>query len=362
MAHARKPKAAARRRRKNNGQIQLWQRDNDIFYALWTEDGKTKTKSFRTTDSLEAENALRAFRATYQKGGPSLECSLTFHQAADDYLADRKLEVSPRCMADYSSFIRCFNAHFNENDLVRDISTMKCEQLRLKLLKKVKPFTVKKRLTVLRAIFKRLVRLQLLERNPMDGIVQEGAAGVREEMPEEAFKEYLALLLLKIQGAKTAIEQSRFQDLHDRAMVLWWSGLRTIEVERLRWADIDLEHSEGPQWTIRSPKKKGDTTTLPISPVLTPILRARLGNGRPGPFSGRIQTLNRAWRRFTQENPKFQQWDQHCIRHSFVSRISRTKGLAMARHLARHNTIEVSQRYDHRNMAELRAAMVDDVA
>ena len=50
------------------------------------------------------------------------------------------------------------------------------------------------------------------------------------------------------------------------------------------------------------------------------------------------------------------------LRHSFVSRISRTKGLAMARHLARHNTIEVSQRYDHRNMAELRAAMGDDVA
>lgn len=362
MGNTRKRKSAARRRRKYDGQIKLSQRNNDIYYACWTEDGKTKTKSLRTRDQLEAEGALRTFRATYQKGGPGQQSNVTFHQAADDYLADRKLEVSQRCMDDYSSFIRCFKAHFNDSDLVRKVTTMDCERLRLKLLKKVVPYTVKKRLTVLRAIFKRLVRLRLLDVNPMDGIVQEGTAGVRSEMPEEAFQEYLTLLLPKILGAKNAIEKSRFRDLHDRALVLWWSGLRTIEVERVRWADIELEHPEGPRWTIKSPKKKGGTTTLPISPVLVPILQARLGNGRPGPFTGRIKTLNRAWKRITEEHPQFQEWDQHCIRHSFVSRISRTKGLAMARYLARHNTIEVSQRYDHRNLAEMRKALEDDVA
>ncbi len=362
MANARKRNGATHRRRKYDGEIKIWQRNNDKYYALWTEDGKTRTKSLRTTDFLEAENALRAFRATYERGVEAKQSSLTFHQAADDYLADRKLEVTPGCVRDYSSFIRCFKAHIPRNRLVGDVTTLECEKLRLKLLKKVTRYTVKKRLVVLQAIFKRLVRLQLLDRNPMEGVVQPGRAGVREEMPEEAFKEYLALVRGKIQAAKTAVERSRFQDLHDRALVLWWSGLRTIEVERLTWADIELEHAEGPRWTIRSPKKKGGTTTLPISPVLIPILKARLGNGRQGPFTGRIKTMSRAWARIKDENPKFKQWSQHCIRHSFVSRISRTQGVAMARYLARHNTIEVSQRYDHRSLNEMRKALEDDVA
>jgi integrase len=356
-------KRSPHRRRRYNGQMELYLR-NDIYYAIWTENDKTKTKSLRTDDWLLADKALQSFRASYQIGGssPNAAQKLTFHQAADDYLDDMSKQVSARTMQDYVSFVKRFKKHFSKKALVESVTPLQCDSLRRTMLNEVSPYTVKKKLTALRAIFKRLVRLQILSKNPMDGVVQKGKAGTRAEMPEPIYLEILDKLQREIASEANPLDRSLLQDLRDRTEILWWSGLRTIEVERLKWSDIDLSASGGAVWTIRSPEKKGGITVLPISPVVCKILARRQGNGGASPFLENIRTLNRTWNSFRKRYPHFKDWDQHCIRHSFVSRISRTKGVAMARFLARHNTIEVSQRYDHRNLTELRAAMEDDAA
>ena len=64
-----KKKKAPRRRRAYHGQAALYCR-NGHWWALWTENGKSRTKTLKTTDILVAEKRIAQFRID-QKAGKS---------------------------------------------------------------------------------------------------------------------------------------------------------------------------------------------------------------------------------------------------------------------------------------------------
>jgi integrase len=357
-----KKKKTPNRRKSYHGEPALWPR-NGRYYVLWTENGKTKTKSLKTADFLEAEERLREFREQLKfKDHSSLEPP-TLHQAIDQWLRLKKTQVASKTMADYRYYAKKMKAFFANSIVVTSITGQEVEAYQLHLLKKgLQPYSVKKHLVALCAVFKRLVKHRIISFNPVESVDMQAEPGRRNAWPEDLYKKYLSTLMEEKNDSKDYRNKQIFQDLHDRAKVIWWSGLRTIEIDRLLWEDIDFSNPDEPQWTIRSPKKKGGTSTLPISPVLIPILKNRIDNGREGPFSGRYSAMKRGWAKFKSKFPEFADYDHHCLRHSFVTRTVSAHGREMASSLARHSSIEMNQHYDHRGISEMRSALKDDAA
>lgn len=356
-----KTRKAPKRRPSYHGQPGLWHRDKKHYYVIWTENGKTRTKSLRTTDFLEAGDRLREFRKQREAGNLTVMKVPTVHEAVDQWLALKQTQVVARTMGDYRYFGNKIRSYFPASMLVTAMTGPHIEDYLLHLIKSgLVPYSVKTQLSALRTVLKRLVRLRLITFNPADGVDFKAKSGRRELWPEPLYKEYLADLLAERDAAKDPRAKLVYQDLHDRAIVLWWSGMRTIEVSRLLWSDIDLEADGGPQWTIRSSPKKGGVTTLPISPILTPLLIDRKERGLEGPFGGRHAVMKLGWAKFKLKYSKYGKYDHHCMRHSFVTRIAARDGREIAAILARHSSIEMSQRYDHRSIAGLREVLTKD--
>ena len=352
-----KNKKSPRRRHSYHGKPDLWRRDGH-FYAIWTEDGKTKTKSLKTTDIIEAEERLKEFRTQIHLGEtPSIKPP-TVHEAVDQWLEWKKLQVSAGTISDYRYFGNKMKGYFGATMSVTEMTGQKIEAYLLHLKNQgLAGYSVKTQLGALHAVFSRLVRQRVIPYNPADGVDFQAQAGRREPWPEPLYREYLVDLLAERDTASRYLSKNIFQDLHDRAIVIWWSGLRTIEVDRLLWEDIEFNSDNGPQWTIRSPEKKGGVTTLPIAPILVTLLMERKKRGLEGPFRGRYSAMRRGWAKFKQKHPKYAAYDHHCMRHSFVTRMVKLHGREMASSLARHASIEMNQHYDHRGIAEMGKAL-----
>jgi integrase len=355
-----KKKKAPRRRRAYHGQAALYCR-NGHWWALWTENGKSRSKTLKTTDILVAEKRIAQFRIDQKAGKSSSLKPPTVHEAIDQWLKWSASQVSSGTLADYRYYANKMKKHLKTSMPVTDVTAQDIEAYVLNLKKEgLAPYTVKTHLNKVHTVFSRLVKQRVIPFNPTDDVNCHAPLVRRKPWPDALYDQYLIDLLAERDATNNGQSKLIYQDLHDRAIIIWWSGLRTIEVDRLLWADIDFDAEHGPQWIIDSPEKKGGCKTLPIHPVIQPLLKERKKRGLEGPSRGRHTAMKRGWRTFNLKYPKYAQYDHHCMRHSFVTRMSKLYGRETACLLARHSTVEMNQHYDHRGIDDMRLAFTQE--
>lgn len=336
----------------------LWRHDNGFYYAVWREDDGPRRRSLRTKRFVEAERKLAGLlaRAAVPEGsrGP-----LTVHQAAGAWLKHKRstaCNLSKATLREYTTFCARVAEFWREDAQLEQVTTDHVYAF-LEFLETKHGLTrsgIKKRLGLLKSLFKHHRDLGNASRNPAGPVQLRGVqAQHTAPLPEGAFPELLADLEAFLQAGEGAQDLYARQGLIDAVVVLRHSGLRSIDIFRVPWEDIDLEGGVG---TIRRPANKGGTRTWPIHPAVREVLEARFDNQAEGPFPAR-RAIQSRWRLFRDQHPRWAPYTFHSLRYAFVTAL-REAGLDWAAmQLAGHRTEAMSAHYTRSEVDRLREAL-----
>lgn len=152
-------------------------------------------------------------------------------------------------------------------------------------------------------------------------------------------------------------------------MLAAYAGLRSGEVQALRWRDVDLDRG---QLVVRVARSRGETAApksghervVPLLPALREELERTPATARVGLVARNAEggmwneyTLRKALARAT-KRAKLRRWRFHDLRHYFVTALFRAGNPApVVQMLAGHADLSVTQRYAHVDANDLRLAM-----
>ena len=314
----------------------LWKHANGVRYIVWQEDGKTRMRSTGTKKVAAAESELRAFREDWERRRWGRQEEAPISRAVDEWVAEKEKPrwgLASSTLNQYRSVARRLKAFLPDRLLASEVSPRDLRRFldHLETDYGLTPQGLRKRVGILSMMFEWLAKEGLVGRNPAKALdVPRDEPEPIGELPEPRFRDLLQSLEEERDAATTEQRSRNSQMLHDYLQVLWLSGMRSIEALRLTWEDIDLRRKA---WTIRSPRNKGGTRTVPMHEALVPILKRRKLLRDAGLFPA--ETLVRqAWNRFKGRHPEHADVHLHGLRYAFVSRMERLGSQAAARFLA----------------------------
>jgi integrase len=319
--------------------MKLWRHpETKSFYVVWQEHGRSQRKSTRTKKRVEAEKILRRFQR--EKLDP-LDHSLTVADAAERWLREREPDglrpCQPQTYRDYRLAVDRLVALLGSRAAASVTPRMirhALEELRKQGLSQP---SRAKWLRFIRMIFGELHREGEIRLNPVLAVPK---PRVEESRHEVLTAERFDALLGEVRGSGP-------QGLADALEILWLTGLRSVELIRLAWEDIDLDRA---LWTIRSPQNKGGVSERPIPRRVCEILKARRGLPR-GPFGPGLRI---AWARWKARNPAWTGLSLHSLRHAFVTRLARSGNAAAASFLVGHHSEAMTRHYTHLTAEDVR--------
>ena len=170
----------------------------------------------------------------------------------------------------------------------------------------------------------------------------------------------------------TADEESRLvaalqrrPDVFALVQFLLLSGCRVGSACALEWRDCDFDART---ITFRTMKGGQQALVIPMTGAMVELLANhwRIGprvftwmkQGHEGPEIHPFKVMG--WRRYWQaaiEQAGIEDFKRHDLRHTALSRLTRTHGIRAAQKLAGHSSIATTARYAHLELDDLRAAM-----
>ena len=244
--------------RRNQGPRLHWLEKRRCFYIVWTDGGRSRQRSTRTTDREQAETQLGEFLyVRRRRDGPSDPASILVTDVLEEYLAERgpKIEASERV-----AYAVLALTDFFEGNTVADVTPQTCGRYSDKRGRSAG--TVRRELGVLRAAINyahrngritRPVSVELPERpEPKDRWLtrQEAARLIRAATTKRA-RLYMPLFIL---------------------MGLY-TGRRKEAILSLRWPQVDLEAGRIDFEASRRKRTNKRRGKVPIPPRLLPHLR-----------------------------------------------------------------------------------------
>jgi integrase len=225
--------------------------------------------------------------------------SVTVGALVDDYLAtQRRLERSATHIQDLNQRLGRFKEDFGSQP-VRTLSTAEIEKW-LRALK-LSPQSINNFRARINALFAYAEKRGYVERNPISAIDK---IKLVDEAPEILMPEQLQKLL-----------ENASADLLPAIALGAFAGLRTAEILRLEWQDIDLKRNFIN--VAASKSKTAKRRLIPIASNLTTWLR---------PYAhrkGRIYPYSHRWYHFNigelTEAANLSKWPNNGLRHSFAS-------------------------------------------
>ena len=261
---------------------------------------------------------------------------------------------------------------FNEIELDK-ITAWNIEKWRSKRLKEgVKPGTVNRPLSALKAALNRAVEWSLIESNPLTAVkqIREDALPVVRYLSTAEEKRLRAALDTREEEAR--VKRERFNkwrtDRHQKpakaltgvfvdhlkpmVLVAINTGLRRGELFNLQWADVDLK---GRNLTVHGTSaKSGRTRHIPLNAEALNTLKdwkvqqadtsGLVFKNRKG---GRFDTIKTAWQALLLD-AKIKNFRWHDLRHTFASKLVMVGvDLNTVRDLLGHSDLKMTLRYAH---------------
>ncbi len=185
---------------------------------------------------------------------------------------------------------------------------------------------LRKARAILHSLFAFGMRQGWCARNPVDAI----------DAPQVVEKRIEPLTGAQIARLMAACKEPGMRDMEPAVVLMLWCGVRPAEVQRLTWADVDVQ--EG---VIYIPPQHSKTGGARLVPLRGAAARLRAGGGGTAAIAPR--NWAKRWRKL-RTRAGFLDWQQDTLRHTFASY-----------HLRRFcNPPQLQAEMGHRNCALLR--------
>ena len=325
----------------------LWHRpSNGVYYAVWEENGKTRRLSLRTTDEIKAQRHYRNFERNLMAGKvkPIAEGSRKlFFDFCTEYLEHIEATIAPATYDLYSIALEKAKAVWGDIPLnhitARHIDKLIEDMSRAGL----KPPTINKNIRGIKAALKKAYAWEYIK------------TPIREfpkQLKEEKTLRYLSIEQLG--SLISAIEND--QEFADFCLFSAYTALRSGEIIRLQWADVDT-----PEGFLRisSRQKNKQDSRIPINAHARAILERRglskkkIGKVfRFGCLTWVSQKCKAACIKAGLPGARF-----HDLRHTFASHLAMSgENLKTIQDLMRHESIASTMIYAKVSPEHLRKA------
>ncbi|MCK9391266.1 MAG: tyrosine-type recombinase/integrase [Syntrophales bacterium] len=321
----------------------IWEHPNGVLYALWEENGRTRRKSLSTKDKRIAKTRLNHFQRQLIAGKVKAisEGTITsLHDFVDEYLDHVSATCSPASYVQYdvalrkakSSWGRIPLNHITERHIDTLITDMFKEGLKVPTINKV--------LRHVKAALMKAYRWKYIK--------------VRVEFPK-MMKEEKKLRFLSAKQLRAVIGKITDPEFSDLCLFAAYTGLRSGEILRLLWSDVD-----NPEGFLRiSPKQKNKTESrISINTSARSILERCKSRGTAKVF--RFECLTWISQKFKaavlaaglNKDTRF-----HDLRHTFASHLAMAGvDLKSIQDLMRHESIASTMVYAKVSPEHLREA------
>lgn len=295
------------------GKIYLYRRKNGVYYVGRCEGDRRRWKSTGCTRKCDALKKIRELEKMWTPPD-----SIHLSAFTREFLTHAGQTYAPKTVRLYSDALWRLGEFLGDVPLLsitaRDVDRFKTERRR-----SIRPITVNKELSTLRAAMNTALRWGHIQENPFSGVKM---LRVPERTAEFLTPEDLARLLSCI-----------LDDwLRDVVLFAVATGMRQGEILALRWLTVDLKarivHIENSA-TFRT--KTGRRRTVPLNALATGVLLSRRNEGlQPDApvftYNGRgilQDSLAHAFKRHVRKAGLGKEIRFHSLRHTHASLLAR---------------------------------------
>jgi integrase len=306
--------------------VHLWKRKGgDIFYAVWMEKDRQRKKSLKTADKVKAKRRLKDFRRDLIAGKIkpiSSGIRQTLYEFTEEFLNHISATKAISTYQLYDTALEKAKSAWGDIPLTQ-ITTRHIDRLMTDMTRAgLSPPSVNKNRRHLKAALAKAYEWQYLK------------IPVRFPKPlgEEEKLRYLTNRQLK-----SIIQKLDDEEFADCCLFSAYTGLRSGEIIRLQWKDLD-----SPEGFLRvSPKQKNKRESwIPINSNARAILERcrRRDNIKPFRFRTR-QTLSKKFKAAARESG-LGSYRFHDLRHTYGSHLAMMgENEAVIQQLMRHKSM-----------------------
>lgn len=303
----------------------MWQRPNGVYYASWEENGKTRRQSLHTQDKRKAATRFRDFERRLIAGKVKpisegvREC---FYDYCDEFLEHAEASTSNSTYVQYDVALKKAKSAWGDIPLTH-ITTRHIDILIKDMVRSgLKIPTINKVLRHVKSALSKAYQWEYLK-SPI-------------RFPK-MLKEEEQMRFLSADQLRTLIGKIDDQEFADLCLFAAYTGLRSGEILRLRWSDVD-----NPQGFLRiSPKQKNKKESrIPINEHTRAILEKVFSKDQSKIF--RFESLTWVSQKFKTAAIKAGLPDArfHDLRHTFGSHLAMAgEHVKAIQDLMRHKSI-----------------------
>ena len=337
-----------------------------VYYVRWKKDGAVYEEKVgrQYADDMTPARAARirgqlieGKRQTRpQKREAEKECKWTIQALWEDYKEKNPgLKGLPQDESRYQKYIGPALGNKEPAELV----PLDIDRIKIKLLKTMKPASVKNVLELLRRLLGYAAKKRLCP-VPSWKVTLPAVNNLKtEDLTPKQLEKLLAILREGIVKDKDGNQTLISLDARSAMLLALTTGMRRGEIFKLEWADVDFQRGF---ITIREPKG-GANETIPMSEAARKILESHpRGESEfvfPGRHAGHRVDASKEFRRIRDAAglPKDFR-PMHGLRHTFASHLASSGAVDLytLQRLLTHKSFQMTQRYAHLRDETLRHA------
>lgn len=320
----------------------LWKRKNGVYYVLWQEGGKQRQKSLGTKEARIAKRSLRHFERELAAGKItpiSRGIRQTFHPFVDEFLDHIEATTSHSTVQLYVTALQKAKSVFGDMPL-RHITTRHIDKLITDMIRAgLQRPTVNKNYRHVKAALNKAYEWEYLK-NP----IRFPKPLKEEEKVRFLSKKQLVALIGKIRDNEGA----------DCCLFSAYTGLRSGEIIRLQWDDVD--NPEG-FLRISSKQKNKKESWVPINTHARAILDRCKARSSSKPFRFKTRQWISKLFKTAARKAELGQFRFHDLRHTYGSHLAMSgENEASIQKLLRHKSMASTMIYTNVSPEYLRQA------